>query len=183
MKKLLILLLLVPSLSLAEKINIKGFELGMSKIEVKKNINEIGIKSKWLNAKLWNHKYMTLAGIDTSLPKIWYNEDKNVKELAWFICYNDDEGCAMQGDAGHTPVSFNIINLALIKKFNMICKDYELQNGFGAKFTNSKCYYHDKHEGTLETNRFESGDLKTGTIRIYPTEIYLKKFKDNSDDL
>ena len=186
MKKILIALMMM-SLStgaIAEPISIKGLEIGMDKKEAKKQIKEIRIKSKWMNAKLFKHYYMTLAGLNVTLPKIWYDEDKKIEEMAWFICYSGD-GCAMQGDAGHSPNSFKIIADAIVKKFDMECGTETLQNAFGATYENRVCYYHDGHGTTIKTERYYK-DLTEGRISIYSTETFmanLKKIKTGTGDL
>src|SRR5210317_102509 len=123
MKKLIIMTAILVGLSvpaLAE-IEIKGFKLDMTKKEAKSNLKAVRIKSKWLNAKLIPHYYMTLAGIDVETPRLWYDkknkaEGKPVVELAWSFCYSGNEYCQMQG-AQHSPTTFALVVEALKTKY------------------------------------------------------------------
>jgi hypothetical protein len=174
MKKLIIMTAILVGLSvpaLAE-IEIKGFKLDMTKKEAKSNLKAVRIKSKWLNAKLIPHYYMTLAGIDVETPRLWYDkknkaEGKPVVELAWSFCYSGNEYCQMQG-AQHSPTTFALVVEALKTKYPLECTTSTLQNGFGATFEDRTCYY---REGdiVLRTNRYENRNLsgQAGSIRIY----------------
>ena len=184
-------LLITISTAKADTINIKGLEIGMSKKDIKKQIKEIRIKSKWLNAKLIPHYYMTLAGVESSLPRVWYDKDKNVQQLAWFFCYDNHTsegsyGCQMQGDQ-HSPKSFKIVADALLNKFDMECTTETLQNPFGATQEDRTCYYHDDFGNTISTERFEDEKGFTqGRISIYPTDTFmanLEKLKTGAGDL
>ena len=163
------LLMGASNMAKAQDIEIKGFKIGMSKAEAKSNWKEVRIKSKWLNAKLIPHHYMTLAGIPVSKPLLWYNkkaEGKPVEEMAWMFCYDENDGaCQMQGDKGHNTTTFATIVEALKTKFDLKCTTRELQNAFGAKFEDRTCIY--KNNGyILKTERYED-DTTGGRISIY----------------
>ena len=181
MKKLIIMTAILVGLMApaTAEIEIKGFKLEMDKKEAKKTWKTHRIKSKWLNAKLIPHYYMTLAGIDVSKPTIWYDDSKakQIEELAWFFCYDsEDFGCAMQGGT-ITPVAFAVIVDALKNKYDMTCDEHEVQNGFGAKFTDRTCVH--EHKGViLKTERY-TDSLKQSRISIYSKGTS----KINKDDI
>ena len=171
MKKLIIMTAILIGLSVpaVAEIEIKGFKLDMTKKEAKANWKDVRIKSKWLNAKLIPHHYMTLAGIDVSKPTIWYDkknkaDGKPVIELAWTFCYSGNEFCQMQGDQ-HSPTTFALIVEALKTKYPLECTTSTLQNGFGAKYEDRLCMY-ESNGVTLKTERFDN-DLTEGRISIY----------------
>ena len=181
MKKLIIMTAILVGLMApaTAEIEIKGFKLEMDKKEAKKTWKSHRIKSKWLNAKLIPHYYMTLAGIDVSKPTIWYDDSKakQVEELAWFFCYDaEDFGCAMQGGT-ITPVAFAVIVDALKNKYDMTCDEHEVQNGFGAKFTDRTCVY-ENNGVILKTERY-TDSLKESRISIYKKGTS----KINKDDI
>src|SRR6056300_812680 len=174
MKKLIIMTAILIGLSVpaVAEIEIKGFKLDMTKKEAKANWKDKRIKSKWLNAKLIPHHYMTLAGIDVSKPTIWYDKKnkpygKHVIELAWTFCYSGNEFCQMQGDQ-HSPTTFALVVEALKSKYPLECTTSTLQNGFGATFEDRTCYYRNS-DIVLRTNRYENRNLsgQAGSIRIY----------------
>ena len=173
MKKLIIMTAILIGLSVpaVAEIEIKGFKLDMTKKEAKAKIKAVRIKSKWLNAKLIPHHYMTLAGLDVSTPKIWYDkknkaEGKPVREIAWTFCYDGKDWCQMQGDQ-HSPTTFALVVEALKKKYPLKCDTQTVQNGFGATFEDRSCFY--INDGiVLRTMRYETTNLgQNGTIRIY----------------
>ena len=174
MKKLIIIILTVLFTASAQAdshIEIKGFKLDMTKKEAKANMKAVEIKSKWLNAKLIPHHYMTLAGIDVPTPKLWYDKEnkadgKPVREIAWTFCYDNKDWCQMQGDQ-HSPTTFALVVEALKTKYPLECTTSTLQNGFGATFEDRTCYYQ-KGDIVLRTMRYETTNLgQNGTIRIY----------------
>ena len=169
MKKLIIMTAILIGLSVpaVAEIEIKGFKLDMTKKEAKANWKDIRIKSKWLNAKLIPHHYMTLAGISVPKPILWYDKKSKgepVKEMAWFFCYDKSDWCQMQGDQ-HSPITFTTIVEALKKKYPLECTTSTLQNGFGAKYEDRLCMY-ESNGVTLKTERFDN-DLTEGRISIY----------------
>ena len=170
MKKLIIMTAILIGLSVpaVAEIEIKGFKLDMTKKEAKANWKEVRIKSKWMNAKLIPHHYMTLAGIPVPKPIIWYDKKskaKPVTEMAWFFCYDDGDACQMQGDKGHSATTFSTIVEALKTKYPLECTTSTLQNGFGAKYEDRLCMY-ESNGVTLKTERYED-DLTGGRISIY----------------
>jgi hypothetical protein len=120
---------------------------------------------------------MTLAGYDVPKPTIWYDAQGNVGELAWFICYDSDiGGCNMQGDAGHSPSTFNAIADAIQSKYDMTCEYETLQNGFGAQFQNEFCEY--EHNGiTLRTQTYHKG-IDQGRISIFVKNDSIDRTQD-----
>jgi len=166
------LLIGASNMAKAQDIEIKGFKLGMTKKEAKANVKNVRIKSKWLNAKLIPHYYMTLAGVHTETPRLFYDkknkaEGKPVLELAWTFCYSGNEFCKMQGDQ-HTPTTFAVVVEALKTKYPLECRTSTLQNGFGATFEQRICSYK-KNGVVLETTRYDHSGLmeEMGIIRMF----------------
>ena len=184
MKKLIIMTAILIGLSVpaVAEIEIKGFKLEMTKKEAKQTLKAVKIKSKWLNAKLIPHHYMTLAGVNTPTPTIWYDkknkaDGKPVVEIAWIFCYDAEEfGCAMQGSTIN-PTAFAVITDALKSKYAMTCDEHEVQNGFGAKFTDRTCIY-ENNGVILKTERY-TDSLKESRISIYKKGTS----KINKDDI
>ena len=183
MKKLIIITAIVFGLmapAVADNhIEIKGFKLEMTKKEAKKNWKSHRIKSKWMNAKLIPHYYMTLAGVNVPKPTIWYEDskDKQVSELAWIFCYDaEDFGCAMQGSTIN-PTAFAGIVDALRSKYDMTCDEHEVQNGFGAKFSDRTCIF-ENNGVILKTQRY-TDSLKESRISIYTKDNQKKIKKDD----
>ena len=197
MKKFLvtaIVFLLLAPFANSEEISLKGFKLGMTKKEFKKNWKSKRVKvHQALTSLIIPHYTVTLAGVNVDKPTIWYL-DKKIETIQFRFFYqldavkpipcSDVESC---NKVIQPAANFVRVVEAIKQKYpGFKCTESELMNKMGATWTNRKCIYHHGDGVSISTIRYRDND-EWGTITILPTANYkegkLEDAKSFSDDL
>lgn len=172
MKRIIWILLLIPSLCFAEKeIEIKGIKVGMDKEDVEKIVVPLSLFDENGKPQKIKPSNFTVAGIrgkgTYSSTLVKYDNDK----LTSFSFY-------------FSPNDFSMILQAIKDKYPRLkCKNEMLSNAFGASFKNVKCSIKN-NVSVLELDKYI--DLETSALSLYSHE-YIKnlveKQKERSKDL
>jgi len=160
-------------------VELKGFKLGMTKKEFKKNWKSKRVKvHQNLSSVLLPHYTVTLAGVNVDKPTIWWL-DKKVDTIQFRFFYNVDAvkpiPCSSIDACNkliQPAANFVRVVEAIKKKFpGFKCSETELMNKMGAKWINRKCIYHHGDGVSISTIRYRDND-EWGTITILPTNEY-----------
>ena len=183
MKKIFLVLLFFlisfSNVAKSQTVELKDFQLGMTKKEFKKNWKKHRVKVRQSVASLLiPHYTVTLAGVNVDKPVIWWL-DKKVDTIQFRFYYNI-------GDVQPIPCSeiaacdkliqpaANFVRVveAIKQKYpGFKCTETELMNKMGATWTNRKCIYHHGDGVSISTIRYRNND-EWGTITILPTAEY-----------
>jgi hypothetical protein len=182
MKKLLgiiVLSLFFFDVSMANEVELKGFKLGMTKKEFKKNWKKHRVKVRQSIASLiLPHYTVTLAGVNVDKPEIWWL-DKKVDTIKFRFYYNVDDvqpiPCSEVAACPQLiqPAS-NFVRVveAIKQKYpGFKCTETDLMNRLGAEWKNRRCIYHHGDGVSISTIRYRNND-EWGTITILPTAEY-----------
>ncbi len=163
----------------SEEISLKGFKLGMTKKEFKKNWKSKRVKlHQALTSFIIPHYTVTLAGVNVDKPIIWWL-DKKVDTIQFRFFYqldavkplpcSDVESC---NSVIQPAANFVRVVEAIKQKYpGFKCTETELMNKMGATFMNRKCIYHHGDGVSISTIRYRNNDW-WGTITILPTAEY-----------
>ena len=193
MKKIFLVLLFVlisfSNVAKSQTVELKDFQLGMTKKEFKKNWKKHRVKVRQSVASLLiPHYTVTLAGVNVDKPVIWWL-DKKVDTIQFRFYYNI-------GDVQPIPCSeiavcdkliqpaANFVRVveAIKQKYpGFKCTETELMNKMGATWTNRKCIYHHGDGVSISTIRYRNND-EWGTITILPTAEYEQGQKENIEE-
>ena len=193
MKKIFLVLLFFlisfSNVAKSQTVELKDFQLGMTKKEFKKNWKKHRVKVRQSVASLLiPHYTITLAGVNVDKPVIWWL-DKKVDTIQFRFYYNIGDvqpipcGEIAACDKLIQPAA-NFVRVveAIKKKYpGFKCTETELMNKMGATWTNRKCIYHHGDGVSISTIRYRNND-EWGTITILPTAEYEQGQKENIEE-
>jgi hypothetical protein len=193
MKKIFLVLLFFlisfSNVAKSQTVELKDFQLGMTKKEFKKNWKKHRVKVRQsITSLLLPHYTVTLAGVNVDKPVIWW-KDKKASTIQFRFYFHVDavkplpcsdiESC----NSLIQPAS-NFVRVveAVKKKYpGFKCSETELMNKMGATWKKRKCIYHHGDGVSISTIRYRNND-EWGTITILPTANYEQGQKENIEE-
>lgn len=183
---LLFFLISFSHVAKSQTVELKDFQLGMTKKEFKKNWKKHRVKVRQNVASLLiPHYTITLAGVNVDKPVIWWL-DKKVDTIQFRFFYNVSDvqpiPCSEVASCNkliQPAANFVRVVEAIKQKYPAFeCTESELMNKMGATWTNRKCIYHHGDGVSISTIRYRNND-EWGTITILPTAEYEQGQKEN----
>lgn len=183
---LLFFLISFSHVAKSQTVELKDFQLGMTKKEFKKNWKKHRVKVRQNVASLLiPHYTITLAGVNVDKPVIWWL-DKKVDTIQFRFFYNVSDvqpiPCSEVASCNkliQPAANFVRVVEAIKQKYpGFECTESELMNKMGATWTNRKCIYHHGDGVSISTIRYRNND-EWGTITILPTAEYEQGQKEN----
>lgn len=183
---LLFFLISFSHVAKSQTVELKDFQLGMTKKEFKKNWKKHRVKVRQNVASLViPHYTITLAGVNVDKPVIWWL-DKKVDTIQFRFFYNVSDvqpiPCSEVASCNkliQPAANFVRVVEAIKQKYpGFECTESELMNKMGATWTNRKCIYHHGDGVSISTIRYRNND-EWGTITILPTAEYEQGQKEN----
>lgn len=174
------------------EVELKGFKLGMTKKEFKKNwkLKKTKYRQSIANLLFPNH-VVTLAGVYVDKPTVWWTDEKpkKIDTIQFRFFYNIDSVYPLPCNSIDAcpkviqPAS-NFVRVveAIKQKYpGFKCTETELMNKLGAKWKNRRCINHLPGDISISTIRYRNND-EWGTITILPTSNYKRGQKQNQDE-
>jgi|TARA_B100001964_G_C13813731_1_gene414184 hypothetical protein len=177
MKKILIALMMM-SLStgaIAETIDLKGLEIGISKKEAKKVWKDIRVRESLLYSPIIPVYFTTLAGKKLDKPWIKYDNDKKVNRVIFRVYYNENQTeCDGCGYYIQSPQAFDEIVTAIKGKYSLTCENEDIKHSSsGIKVENEYCEL-TNGDTRLITERYWDG-ANFGRIELIGLNIKVAK--------
>ena len=173
------------------EVELKGFKLGMTKKEFKKNWKFQRKKHRQTLTDILIPNYVTsLAGVSVDKPTIWWTDKpRKIETIQFRFFYNVSSvypiPCSSIDACPKViqPAS-NFVRVveAIKQKYpGFKCTESGLMNKMGAEWKNRKCIYHHGDGVSISTTRYKNND-EWGIITILPTDIYLGRQKANQEE-